>query len=154
MHGHACCEMGEDVYMYGRAASSGNESMNNANLVVPTIILMDLASVRYKNKKKVAWMDRDKQKREEAFKNVYVHNYCFQVQELDDHWLIQVRNVKEHTVVIMKEPGTHRSRFGTCTYGTHKVLGALCEHMVAAVKIGQVPDWTEENVMPYWWTVA
>ena len=54
----ARCKMGEDVYMYGLTASSGNELMNNANqramehhrvdLVVATMILMDLASVRYK----------------------------------------------------------------------------------------------------------
>ena len=99
-------------------------------------------------------MCKGQQKREEAFENEYVRNYHFQVQELDDHWLIKVRNEKVHTVVIMKEPGTHGSRFGTCTCGAHKVLGVLCEHMVAVVKIGQVPDLTEENVMPYWRTVT
>ncbi len=64
----ARCDMGKNIYMYGRTASSGNESMNNANkrarerygvdVVVATMILLQLAAQRYANKKAVAWVER------------------------------------------------------------------------------------------------
>lgn len=171
------CEMGENMYMYRRTASSGNESMNRANkmaheqygvdAVVATMILMDLASMRYGNKKAVAWQDRNsilttkgEEKCKEAFNNIHLRNYRFAVQEMNDRWVIQVGersgsgNARMHSVEIAKQAGMHGSRFGTCTCGRPKVIGAPCVHMVVAVKLGRVPDLTEENVMPYWWMTA
>ena len=60
----------------------------------------------------------------------------------------------QNAVEIMKVPGTHGSRFGTCTCGRPKVLGVPCAHMVIAVRMGRIPLLNEENIMPYWWTVA
>ena len=168
------CAMGENVIMYGRLASSGNESMNRANMrarerygvdiVVETMLLLKLASRRYENKKLIAWNEgwtsmltrKGLEKCEECFENVHLCNYCYKVQETIDHWVVTVSEYINHDTVqiivqIMKEPGTHRSRFGTCTCGWPRVMGLPCHHMVIAVKSGMIPNLTKENGMPFWW---
>ncbi len=60
----AHCDMSDNVYIYGRTTSSGNESMNNANknaqeqygvdVIVATMILLELATQRYDRKRLVA----------------------------------------------------------------------------------------------------
>ena len=169
----ARCDMGDNVYMYGRTASSGNESMNRANmrarerygvdLVVATMIMMKLAAKRFNNKRKVAWHTRDTiltrkglEIRIECFRNYHVRNYQYQVQEMNDRWVIMVHDrsadeMQQHTVEIAKEPGRYGSRFGTCTCGRPKLLGAPCAHMVVVVKTGRIPLLNEDNIMPYWW---
>ena len=169
----ARCDEGDDVYMYGRTASSGNESMNRANmrarerygvdLVVATMIMMKLAATRFENKKAVAWVTRDtiltrkgNEIKQECFRNIHLRNYQYQVQEMNDRWMITVTDrsgeeAKQYVVEIRKVAGTHGSRFGSCTCGRPKLLGAPCAHMVIAVKTGRVPQLNEENVMPYWW---
>ena len=160
--------MGDNVYMYGRTASSGNESMNNANkaararygvdAVVATMILLKLAATRYKNKKAVAWVEprtsiltrKGIEKRDECFRNIHLRNYRYEVQETNDRWMITTtERVNDKTiqnvVEIMKVPGTHGSRFGTCTCGRPKVLGVPCAHMVIAVRMGRIPLLNEEN---------
>ena len=130
------------------------------------MVLIQLECNHFAAKKAVAWHERDtiltrkgQLLRDQAFLNIHIWNYQYIVQENNDHWNIQVGekkggNVQLHTVVIKKEAGTHGSRFGTCTFGSAKVLGVPCEHMVVVVKLGRIPDLTEENVMPYWWTIA
>ncbi len=101
----AWCAMGDNVYMYGRMASSGNESMNNANkaararygvdAVVATMILLKLAVTGYNNKKAVAWTElrqiiltrKGMEKRDECFRNIHLHNYQYEVQETNDRWI-------------------------------------------------------------------
>ena len=74
--------MGEDIVMYGRSASSGNESMNHANicarqhiainLVNATMVLLKLESGQFARKKEIAWdsdeilTPKGKEKREEV----------------------------------------------------------------------------------------
>jgi hypothetical protein len=83
---------GDDIYMYGRTASSGNESMKNANkqpcerygvnAVVATMILK-LAAMQYHIKMAVAWQEprpsiltrKGKEKCDECFQNIHLRNY-------------------------------------------------------------------------------
>jgi hypothetical protein len=173
------CAMDENIIMYGRSASSGNESMNRANmraherhgvdLVVATMLLLKLASRRYENKKAIAWNEgwtsmltrKGLEKCDECFVNVHLRNYRYDIQETVDRWVVTVsERVSNHDtavqsiVQIMKEGGTHGSRFGTCTCGRPRVLGVPCHHMVIAVKSGMIPNLTKENVMPFWWMNA
>ena len=171
------CAMGENVIMYGRSASSGNESMNRANmrarerhgvdLVVATMLLLKLVSRRYENKKAIAWNEgwtsmltrKGMEKCNECFENVHLRNFRYEVQETIDSWVVTVSeriktDIVQSIVQIMKEPGTHGSRFGTCTCGRPRVLGVPCHHMVIAVKCGRIPNLTKENVMPFWWMMS
>ena len=169
----ARCGMGDDVCMYGRTASSGNESMNRANkcarerygvdLIVASMIMIKLAATRFENKKAVAWLERDTiltrkglEIKNECFRNIHLRNYQYQVQEMNDWWMFTVTDrsgdeAMQYIVKISKDAGTHGSRFGSCTCGRPKLLGVPCAHMVIAVKTGRVQQLKEENVMPYWW---
>ena len=61
----AHCGMNDNIVMYGRSASSGNESMNCTNncthqhiaidLVNATIVLLKLESGQFARKKELAW---------------------------------------------------------------------------------------------------
>ena len=46
----------------------------------------------------------------------------------------------------------HGSRFGTCTCGFPSKEGLPYNHMVAIVKSGQIPDFSQIDIMPYWYS--
>jgi hypothetical protein len=98
-------------------------------------------------------------KQDKCFRNIHLHNYQFLVQEMNDWWIVTVVEksgevLLPSSVVITKDAGTHRSWFGTCTCGRQKVMGAPCEHMVIAVKMGRIAQLTDDNIMPYCWTTV
>jgi hypothetical protein len=122
----ACCDMGENVFMYGRTASSGNESMNRANmhakecygvdLVVATMIMMKLKANQFDNKRAVAWQQysiltrKGVKIKQVSFWNVHLQNYQYQVQEMNDQWIIMVQDrsgeeSQQYRVEIGKEVG-------------------------------------------------
>jgi hypothetical protein len=94
--------MGDDVYMYYLSVSSGNESMNRANMsvrraaavdvLIASIQLSRLESKNYEQFKKDAWKTTTPltpfgmKLMQDAFKDVHVHEYACDVMILDDHY--------------------------------------------------------------------
>ncbi len=86
----ARCGMSSNIYMYGQSASSGNESMNQANqrarermainVVNATMVLVNLENCRFTQKWDFAWNSNDvltpkgKALQEKAFKDINVNN--------------------------------------------------------------------------------
>ena len=167
--GARCSQDPENVFMYGRTASSSVESMNQANkpardrtavdVMQSMKLILDLESRRFDQKKKMAheWTDvltpYGNKLRDEIFAAVDFHNYHIAVGEYDDRWTCRVSysNRTERRAWFVKEPvmGSH---FGGCTCGKANTEGAPCHHMVAVVKSGRVKTLTPINCMPKWWT--
>jgi hypothetical protein len=165
----ARCSQAENIYMYGRSASSSVESMNHANkpardrtavdVMQSMKLIVDLETGRFNEKKKMAhdWTDTltpyGNKLRDEIFANVDFHNYHITVGEYDDRWTCRVSygNGKQRRAWFVKEPvmGSH---FGGCTCGKANTEGVPCQHMVAVVKSGRVKGLTPNNSMPKWWT--
>jgi len=61
---------------------------------------------------------------------------------------------REYFVLLPKVGVVHGSRFGTCSCGFPKKEGIPCDHMVAIVKSGAIPDLTRVQLMPFWYTRA
>ena len=51
-------------------------------------------------------------------------------------------------------PSDHGSKFESCTYGFPRKEAIPCNHMVAIVKKGAVPNITRVKLMPFWYTQA
>lgn len=167
--GARCSQDPENVFMYGRTASSSVESMNHANkpardrtavdVMQSMKLILDLESGRFDQKKKMAheWTDvltpYGNKLRDEIFAGVDFHNYHIVVGEYDDRWTCRVSysNRAERRAWFVKEPvmGSH---FGGCSCGKVNIEGAPCHHMVAVVKSGRVKTLTPINCMPKWWT--
>ncbi len=126
--------MDEDIVMYGRSASSGNESMNRANnrarqriaidLVNVTMVLLKLESGRFARKKEIAWgsdeilTPKGKEKHEEVMKDVHLRDFIIETEENEDHVRCKVKknsttHVWRTTMFPIKE--VNGSRFGSCT---------------------------------------
>ena len=82
--------------------------------------------------------------------------YRIQVMEHPDHLMLTVSKVaattREYIVKIPREAQEHGSRFGSCTCGFPKKEGIPCDHMVAIVKSGRIPNMSRVTLMPYWYT--
>ena len=169
----ARCGMSEDIVMYGRSASSGNESMTRANycarqriaidLVNATMVLLKLESGRFNRKKEIAWgsdeilTPKGKEKREEVMKDVHLRDFIIETEENEDHVRCRVKkNSATHmwrtTTFPLEE--VNGSRFGTCTCGSPRMMGVPCVHMVVALKSGSVVGLNENNFMPTWWMIS
>ena len=81
--------------------------------------------------------------------------YRISITETNTHHVAKVAKHssphREYSVAIPKEGQVHGSRFGTCTCGYPRKEGCPCDHMVAVVKVGAIPQLTRVTVMPYWY---
>lgn len=62
--------------------------------------------------------------------------------------------MREYYVEIPKVGLNHFSCFGTCTCGFPTKEGIPCDHMVAIVKVGAIPNLSRVQIMPFWSTRA
>jgi hypothetical protein len=164
--------------MFGKTASSGVESMNRANedvrkrtavdLLNAAIILIKKEGVQFKR----GQSDANKVSRftnsvltprgialmEEIFQKCESSIYRLQMTEhADCHKFIVSKNsasTREYVVQLPKVGVVHDSRFGTCSCGVPKKEGIPCDHMVAIVKSGAIPDLTRVQLMSFWYTRA
>jgi hypothetical protein len=168
----ARCSMGPNICMYGHSASSGVESMNNANdlarkkaavdILNAAIKIIQLEGERFAWWKEQAW-NRDQlltahgmTLMEEAFKDVNIRDYAMKVVETETYTEATVSrnamNSKNYTVIMPKEERLG-SRFGSCTCGKPAKDGVPCQHMVVLVK-SYGNSFTRIGIMPYWLTTA
>jgi hypothetical protein len=165
----ARCSQAENIYMYGRTASSSVESMNQANkpardrtavdLMQSMKLIVDLETRRFNEKKEMAhgWPDtltpHGNKLRDEIFSKVDFHDYHIVVGDYDDKWVCRVSylNKIERRTYFVKTPvmGSH---FGGCTCGKANTESVPCHHMVAVVKSARVAGLTPTNCMPKWYT--
>jgi hypothetical protein len=166
----ARCNMGENICMYRKSASSGVESMNRANSIArqrtaidvlnAMILLIKLEGSRFEFYKQKAWSrdetltNRGMELMEEAFKDVNPREYQLNITHCDTYDRIMVSRItstNEYTVIIPIEEykGT---RFGSCTCGKPKTDGIPCKHMVVVAMSSKIKGLTRMHVMPYWWT--
>ncbi len=167
-----------DVYMYGLTSSSGVESMNRANddargknAVDPlnaALIIIKKEGHRFLRGQK----DAHKVSR---FSNSLLTKKGMAIMELifakcdptiyrmqmtvllDCHKFVISKKsaaTREYIVILPKMPLNHGSKFGSCTCGFPVKEGIPCDHMVAIVKQGAVPNITRVELMPYWYTRA
>ncbi len=149
----ARCAMGENICMFGKSASSGVESMNNANQLVrqkmavnvlnSVILLLKLEAERFQRYKQVTWerddilTDKGLKLMEECFTDVRVQDYQITVIPIEDGHRATVTkcsiNATKFTVVT-PATGKYEPRFGTCNCGKPAKDSVPCEHMVAVVK--------------------
>ncbi len=61
---------------------------------------------------------------------------------------------REYIVVLPKMTSDHGLKFGSCTCCFPTKEGIPCDHMVAIVKQGAVPNITRVEFMPFWYTRA
>ncbi len=169
----ARCAMGDNICMFGKSASSGVESMNNANQLARqktavdvlngVILLLKLEAERIQWCKQVTWeqdnilMDKGLKLMEECFTDVQVRDYQITVIPIEDGHRATVTkcsiNAMKFTVVI-PATGKYDSRFGTCNCGKPAKDGVPCKHMVAVVKSSCIDGLSQIQMMPYWWTNA
>ncbi len=78
--------------------------------------------------------------------------YRIQVMDHPDHLMFVVSKIaattREYVVKIPREAQEHRSRFGSCTCSFPKKEGIPCDHMVAIVKAGRIPNMSRVTLMP------
>jgi hypothetical protein len=169
----ARCSMGANICMYGHSASSGAESMKNANDLARQKAAVDILNAAIKNiqleGERFAWWKQQAWNRdqlltdhgmaimEEAFKDVNVHDYALTVAETEIYTEATVMrnavNSKNYTVRLPKEERLG-SGFGSCTCGKPAKDGIPYQHMVILVKSYAGNGLTRIGIMPYWWTTA
>ena len=165
-----------DVYIYGKTASSGVESMNRANDDVRKRTAVDVlnAAIIILKKEGLRFVrgqtDAHKANRfsgsaltpqgmsimEDVFARCDPSIYRIQVTEHPDLSLFVVSKIaastREYVVKIPREAQEHGSRFGSCTCGFPNKEGIPCDHMVAIVKAGKIPNMSRVSLMPFWYT--
>jgi hypothetical protein len=167
-----------NIYMFGKTALSDVESMNCANedirkrttidLLNAAIILIKKEGVRFKRGQSDAnkvltftnsiLTPRGIALMEEIFQKCESLIYRLQMTEhADFHKFVVSKNsaaTREYFVQLPKFGVVHGSRFGTCSCGFPKKEGIPCDHMVAIVKSGTIPNLTRVQLMPFWYTRA
>ena len=169
----ARCSMGPNICMYGHSASSGAESMNNANnlarmkaavdILNAAIKIIQLEGERFAWWKEQAWnrdqllTERGMAIMEEAFMDVNVRDYALKVVETETYTEAMVMrnavNSKNYTVRLPNEERLG-SRFGSCTCGKPAKDGIPYQHMVVLVKSYPGNGLSRIGIMPYWLTTA
>ena len=95
---------------------------------------------------------------EEIFAKCDPSIYRMQMTDLlDSHKFVISKKstaTREYIVVLPKMPLDHGSKFGSCTCGFPRKEAIPCNHMVAIVKLGAVPNITRVELMPFWYTCA
>ena len=169
----ARCAMGSNICMFGKSASSGVESMNNANHIARQktavdvlngiLLLLKLEAERFERYKEVAWkreetlMDKGLKLMKECFDDVRVRDYKMSVTivESGHRAIVQRTTINANTYTVVIPPtGKYESRFGTCDCGKPAKDGVPCKHMVAVVKSSLIEGLSRVQIMPYWWTNA
>jgi hypothetical protein len=162
-----------DIYMYRKTASSGIESMNQANneargknavnpLNAALLILRkeghrflqgqsDTHKVsRFSNclltPKGIAIMEEIFVKCDPSIYRMQMTNH-----PIYHKFVISKKStaMREYIVILPKMPLDHGSRFGSCTCGFPGKEAIPCNHMVAIVKQGAVPNLTRVKLMPF-----
>jgi hypothetical protein len=173
----ARCAMGADIFLHDHEASSGVESMNNANKKVrhmaavdpnvSVLTLLRLEAGRFEKQKSAAWewntslTPRGEALCHEAFAVLVKGKYTYDVVETHHNHETKVRlsaagpagGYRTHTVITPKEE-VEGSRFGSCTCGIPQTKTIPCEHMVAVVQANIIPGLTQLKIMPVWCTTA
>ena len=169
--------MGDDVFLYDHEASSGVESMNNANSKVrhmaavdpnvSTLTLLGLESERFEKRKNMAWewsfplTPQGEELCHTAFEVLVSNKYTYDVVDTGLFHETKVRlsattgagAYRTHTVKTPKE-AVDGSRFGSCACGIPKTKTVPCEHMVVIVQANVVTGLTQMNIMPAWCSTA
>ena len=154
----ACCAMGPNVYMYGRTASSGVESMNRANMEVrnntsvdalnAAMTLIRIESRRYEKYKASAWKydlpltPKGMMEMRAVFDNVVPSQYKRHVEDMNTYYRCTVsRNSGEGVLYTVAIPKTanNGSFFGGCNCGVPKRDGVPCIHMAVLAEAGDIP---------------
>ena len=83
--------------------------------------------------------------------------YCIQIMmDYPDQFMFVVSKIaattKEYVVKIPREAQEQGSRFGSCTCGFPKKEGVPCDHMVAIITAGRMPNMSRVKLMPFWYT--
>jgi hypothetical protein len=167
-----------DVYMYGKTASSGVESMNRANdeargksAVDPlnaALVILKKEGNRFLRGQSDAHKlskfsnsiltPKGKAIMDEIFAKCDPSIYRMQMTDLPDYYkFIMSKNSsakREYIVHLPKTTSVHGSKFGSCTCGFSTKEGVPCDHMVAIVKKGAIPNITRVELMPLWYTRA
>jgi hypothetical protein len=169
----ARCAVNDKICMYGKSASSGVESMNNANQIArqktavdvlnAVILLLKLEAERFDFYQRQAWeredilTDKGMRLMEECFDGVKPAEYQMNTVIVEGGHQVTVNkavvNAKRYTVFIPSD-GRHGSRFGKCTCGLPATDGVPCAHMVAVAKSSSIEGLSRIQIMPYWWTTA
>jgi len=167
-----------DIYMYGKTASSGVESMNRANedargknAVDPlnaALVILKKEGTRFIR----GQSDAHKLSRflssiltpkanaimDDIFAKCDPSIYRMQMTELPEYYKFVMSKKstakREYIVHLPKTASVHGSKFGSCTCGFSRKEGIPCDHMVAIVKKGAVPNITRVELMPFWYTRA
>jgi hypothetical protein len=173
----ARCNMGDDIFwLYDHEASSGVESMNNANKAVrnhsavdpvnSVILLVNLEAGRYKRERDAAWKwdtsltPKGEEICHRAFEHMVCNNYTLAVTETATHHVTEVvkREIDpgggRYYVVKTLKVAVHGSMFGSCTCGIPQTKTIPCCHMVAVVQSGKIPTLTQLTSMPSWCMTA
>jgi hypothetical protein len=168
----ARCAMGPTVYLYDHEASSGVESMNNANKEVRAhsavdpvnsmMLLLSKEATRYDKACNEAntWTTSLTPKGEDihhkAFEKNICNSYVITVSDMGDHHLSTVTKKANETgggkmnhVKTLKN-AVNGSRFGSCSCGVPQTKTIPCQHMVALVQSGKIQSLTELLIMPTW----
>ena len=146
--------------------------MNRANMSVRSvsavdalnacILMLRLESKRYNKFRDEVWSaetpltPKGMQLMEEAYKDVNMHQYSCEVNEMDNSYECMVSrlaaNSNMYSVTIPKE-STYGSRFGTCNCGIPQRDGKPCVHMIVLAKGGHIndPGITRLSVMLHHW---
>ena len=162
--------MGVNICMFGCLASSGVESMNQANKIVPyktavdilnaALLLLKLEGEGYSRWNLQVWnhdqvlTPKRMDLMRDAFANVDPRDYKMSKHEDNLNFEITVRKnltgAKNYLVTLPKEKhlGSH---FGTCTCGVPSKEGVPGKHMVAIVKSAMFEGMKRTDIMPYFW---
>ena len=167
----ARCAVNNTICMYGKSASSGVESMNNANQIArqktavdvlnAVILLLKLEAEHFGFYQRQAWeredilTDKGMRLMEDCFEGVKPSEYQMNTVGVEGGHQVTVNkavvNAKRYTVFIPSD-GKHGSRFGTCTCGLPATDGVPCAHMVAVAKSNSIEGLSRIQIMPYYWT--
>ena len=168
----ARCNMDPSIYLYDHEASSGVESMNNANKAVRNhsavdpvnsiILLLNLEAKRYAKEHKAAWAwetsltPKGEEICHKAFEEIVCNNYTLALAENEEHHVTTVtrREGGQYFIVNTLKEACDGSMFGSCTCGVTQTKTIPCVHMVAIVQSGQIPSLTQLTVMPTWCMTA
>jgi hypothetical protein len=167
-----------DIYMYRKTASSGVESMNRANdevrgknavdpLNAALVILKKEGNQFLRGQSdahKVSGFlnciltPKGNAIMEDIFAKCDLSIYRMQMTDLPEYHKCVISKkstaTREYIVVLPKMTSDHGSKFRSCTCCFPTNEGIPCNHMVAIVKQGAVPNITRVELMPFWYTRA
>jgi hypothetical protein len=127
------------------------------------MLLMKLECKRFNEQRAKAWSSysfltpRGTVEYEEVFEDINALDFTITiVSQIYSYECTVCRNMTSSRhpmgkMVVLKEL-VKGSFFGMCTCGVDKRDSIPCEHMAVLVVSSGIPDITQHNIMPYWWT--